>query len=136
MDRDDAEGAIAAATYFISLYSYVYTSGELSEWDAMSDPGCVFCKSVRDDSLAASSRGEHSEGGSISIVGPATSAIGSEPSTFQVEATITQAPYRTFGAGGSVIDDHPAQSGRMAVALRINGGTWQATAVSTEQATS
>src|SRR5690554_3704314 len=43
MRRDDVAGAEAAAQYFLQLYPYVYATGDLSEWEAMSDPECVFC---------------------------------------------------------------------------------------------
>src|SRR5690606_13769770 len=46
MDRDDVEGAKAAAQYFIELYPYVYATGDLDEWRAMSHEECVFCESV------------------------------------------------------------------------------------------
>lgn len=46
MARDDVEGAIAAAQYFLELYPYAYNTGDLTEWRAMSHPDCVFCASV------------------------------------------------------------------------------------------
>ncbi|WP_418606211.1 DUF6318 family protein [Georgenia sp. SUBG003] len=49
MARDDVAGAEAAAQYFLELYPYVYATGDLAEWKAMSDPECVFCQSVVDN---------------------------------------------------------------------------------------
>ncbi|MCL3791845.1 hypothetical protein H6X68_04415 [Actinomyces sp. 186855] len=46
MDKLSPEGARAAAEYFLSLYPYVYATGDLSDWQAMSDAGCVFCNNV------------------------------------------------------------------------------------------
>ena len=46
MDEQTPEGAAAAATYFLSLYSYVYATGDLSLWQAMSTPDCEFCRLV------------------------------------------------------------------------------------------
>ena len=135
MDGDDADGAIAAATYFIALYSYAYATGDLDGWSAISDPACVFCQSVREDKLAAASRAEQSEGGSISIVGTPTTSNLIEPEAFQVDAAISQAPYQTVGPGGAVIDERPMQLGRMAIALNASSGAWQVTAVATERST-
>ncbi len=42
-------GALAAATYFMELYNYVNATGDLTEWDAASDPGCEYCAAVHDD---------------------------------------------------------------------------------------
>lgn len=49
MSENSPEGAVAAAEYFVSLYPYVYATGDLTEWDAMSEDGCVFCGSVHDN---------------------------------------------------------------------------------------
>ena len=46
MDEQTPEGAAAAATYFLSLYSYVYATGDLSLWQAMSTSDCEFCRLV------------------------------------------------------------------------------------------
>ena len=65
MDRDDADGAIAAATYFISLYPYAYASGDLLAWNAMSDPACIFCASVTGNVGEMVARGNRLTGGAI-----------------------------------------------------------------------
>ncbi|MBE1877557.1 hypothetical protein IHE71_17860 [Myceligenerans sp. TRM 65318] len=56
MDRDDAEGAAAAAEYFIELYPYVMATGDTVEFEAMSHEACGFCadalaqaESIRDN---------------------------------------------------------------------------------------
>jgi hypothetical protein len=46
MERNDVEGAIAAAQYFLELYPYAYNTGDLEDWRAMSHPECVFCIGV------------------------------------------------------------------------------------------
>jgi len=49
MDEFTVEGAAAAGEYFLLLFPYVYATGELSDWQAMSDPECVFCNNVIND---------------------------------------------------------------------------------------
>ena len=46
MDENTQMGAIAAAVYFMKLYTYAYATGDLTQWQAMSEPECVFCASV------------------------------------------------------------------------------------------
>jgi len=46
MDEFTVEGAAAAGGYFLLLFPYVYATGDLSDWQAMSDPECVFCNNV------------------------------------------------------------------------------------------
>ena len=45
-DQHDLTGAIAAAQYFITLYPYVYATGDLTAFRTMSDATCKFCDSV------------------------------------------------------------------------------------------
>ena len=49
MNRTDEVGAVAAASYFMELFSYVYRSGDLAEWDHVSAQACEFCANVRAD---------------------------------------------------------------------------------------
>ncbi len=56
-------GALAAATYFMELYNYVIATGDLTEWDAVSDPGCEYCASVHDDVAALVDAGGRYDGG-------------------------------------------------------------------------
>ena len=45
-DQHDMAGAVAAAEYFITLYPYVYATGDLTDFRAMSAATCKFCESV------------------------------------------------------------------------------------------
>ncbi|TRW46272.1 DUF6318 family protein [Georgenia yuyongxinii] len=67
MRRDDVAGAEAAAQYFLLLYPYVYASGDLAEWEAMSHPECVFCAGVFESVEELHGRGGYAEGGEIAI---------------------------------------------------------------------
>ncbi|WP_126412065.1 DUF6318 family protein [Actinomyces slackii] len=42
------EGRGAAAEYFAALFPYVYATGDLTEWKAMSEEGCKYCQAVID----------------------------------------------------------------------------------------
>ena len=46
MDEFTVEGAVATGEYVLALYPYVYATGDLSDWQAMSDPECGFCNNV------------------------------------------------------------------------------------------
>ena len=49
VEQDDGTGAGAAAYYFVSLYPYVYATGDLTAWKDMSESTCQFCQSVVDN---------------------------------------------------------------------------------------
>ena len=46
MDEDSPEGAVATGSYFVQLYPYVYATGDLEQWRAMTRQDCLFCGSV------------------------------------------------------------------------------------------
>lgn len=68
MDRDDVEGAIAAAQYFLELYPYAYNTGDLTEWKALSHPECIFCASVVEGVEELHASGGYQTGGEIEWV--------------------------------------------------------------------
>lgn len=68
MGRDDVEGAIAAAQYFLELYPYAYNTGDLTEWKALSHPECIFCASVVEGVEELHASGGYQTGGEIEWV--------------------------------------------------------------------
>jgi hypothetical protein len=58
MKRDDAQGAAAAAEYFIELYPYVMATGDTEEFEAMSHRACGFCDDALED-IAALQKKDH-----------------------------------------------------------------------------
>ena len=67
MDDPGVDGAVAAATYFLSLYPYVHATGDLVAWNALSHPECVFCASVKEGVSAMHARGDRQTGGTFAI---------------------------------------------------------------------
>ena len=65
MNVDDHQGAALAVQYFFDLYSYMRTTWDTSEWDAMSDPDCGFCTDHSDYVGALEDAGAWIEGGEI-----------------------------------------------------------------------
>ncbi|GED09362.1 hypothetical protein CCE02nite_13610 [Cellulosimicrobium cellulans] len=66
MDRDDAEGAAAAAEYYIELYPYVMATGDTAEWEAMSHSQCGTCSDFIEQARAISLRHDLFSGGTVS----------------------------------------------------------------------
>ena len=48
MNEESPEGAASSVGYFLDLYRYAFMTGKTAEVEAMSENGCVFCKSVID----------------------------------------------------------------------------------------
>ena len=49
LNEESAEGAAASVGYFLNLYRYAFMTGNTTEFAAMSDDRCKFCKSTIDD---------------------------------------------------------------------------------------
>jgi hypothetical protein len=67
MDSADEAGAVAAAGYFLELFSYALRSGDLAEWNRVSADGCAFCASVGDDVKAVYGSGGSYTGGALTV---------------------------------------------------------------------
>ena len=125
MDDVSVEGAIAAATYFVGLYPYAYNTGDLTEWNALSHPECVFCASVVDGVEALHSQGFHNEGAQI-LVGDASAVELNPGRSFSVVLRMSQGAATVFDSTGDQIGE-PSQpvSSAMTFVLFIDQGRWQ-----------
>ena len=105
MDRHDADGAIAAATYFISLYPYVYATGDLAAWKAMSDPACGYCSGV---SLAVESMhttGSHIRGGEITVTATRSFPPNASTGVYPVDLELAEGPSIEVNAVGGELNE-------------------------------
>lgn len=104
MGTPSAEGAAAAASYFISLHPYIFATGDLAEWDALSEPGCQYCQNVRasvEDQISRDVRGEGSE---ITVLSAGGTVL-APGDTYAADLEITQAPSFEVTAGGARVPD-------------------------------
>ncbi|QWC15840.1 hypothetical protein KKR89_16525 [Cellulomonas dongxiuzhuiae] len=127
MATPSAEGAAAAAGYFLSLYPYARSTGDAAAWQALSGEECEFCASVADEVATLVAEGTAVKGGDISI----ESAEGTEVialESYSANLTFAEAPTEKWedatilstGAGGRY---------SALVALRWNGDGWEIRAV-------
>jgi len=118
LSQVDAETAQALAVYFLQLYPYVYATGDLTDWRALSHPECIFCASVIGNVEKMLASGTSAGGGAIS-----TDLRGVElsPGVFGVEGIVTQEPGLAYDAYGNVIDQ--SDGGRYEVALNLHGSS-------------
>ena len=57
LNEDSPEGAASSVRYFLELYRYAFMTGNTTEFAAMSDDRCKFCKSTIDDANDIHSKG-------------------------------------------------------------------------------
>ncbi|MEP7764427.1 DUF6318 family protein [Sanguibacter sp. 25GB23B1] len=131
MASNDAIGARAAAEYFLSLYGYVFQTGDLTEWDAMCDPESEFCNGVRDAVT------EHVASGNVQTGGEATISVGQvlEPSgaleEYEVSGLMVQEAYEIVDEGGQLVSSDEGE-GEIPTSIFLkmdSAGEWHIRAV-------
>lgn len=130
MERDDAEGAAAAAEYFLELYPYVMSTGDTAEWDAMTwAETCGFCTSVRADALEIAENGEHFSGGALELSDKNVGAFDDFIGGFPILYDYSQQPHARTTSDGTVISQDDGSTGRFQIDVLKREGQWLVLAV-------
>lgn len=101
LSEQTVEGADAVARYFLDLYPYAYATGDLEEWQRLSDPDCVFCTSVVDNVTAMHRGGDYASGGAVTVHTMTAEQL--TGTRFAVEGQITQDATSRHDADGLVV---------------------------------
>jgi len=103
MDTVDLDGAIATATYFLQLYPYVYNTGDLTDWKALTHPDCTFCASVVTNAERMHELHQHQVGTDTAV--DSATGIEVDPGVwFTVDINTTQGPWSVTDDAGTVVD--------------------------------
>lgn len=122
MSRVDAETAEAVAVYFLQLYPYVYATGDLAEWRALSHPECVFCASVISNVEAMVAEGNHSEGGLVTIQTARASQVSDR--YFEVALGTQQSESVEYAGTGGEVDRSAGGQYVITVGLLVENDAW------------
>ncbi|UFU04995.1 DUF6318 family protein [Ruania halotolerans] len=123
MEEETVDGAIAAASYFVELYPYVYSSGDVTEWDALSDEGCEFCSNVRSSVSELHDSGGYSLGGETEIY--ATEGGGPyDEGVFDVELGVHFAASEWVHADGTRTSYEEGDKPAFSLSMAWRGGGW------------
>ena len=115
MSRVDTATAEAVARYFLELYPYVYATGDLTEWRALSHPECIFCASVITNVEEMVAAGEHWEGGLPTFVDASTTAVSDD--FFNVAVTLAEAAAHRVSTEGDVVEESPGGESLITLAV-------------------
>ncbi|QGQ18108.1 hypothetical protein GC089_01030 [Cellulomonas sp. JZ18] len=124
MATPSADGAAAAASYFISLYPYVYVTGDFTEWDAMSAPTCEFCSESRVDVQRMLDAGNSTTGASVEVL----SAEGIELSHrewYSARLRVKQGEGVELDSAGTVVSSNPEAVYDFDFAMTWLEGAWR-----------
>lgn len=130
MDRDDAQGAAAAAEYFLSLYGYVLATGDTAEWDAMTwAETCEFCTNVQADAQEIAQAGDSYEGAEITVSAVSPGDLDTFVGAYPVVADFRQAALVRTSQTGEVVERSDESAGRLQIDMLHDGASWRVLAL-------
>ena len=124
MDEVSAAGAEAVAVYFLQLFPYVFATGDLDDYRALSHPECIYCANVISHVERVVAAQQRSEGGLVAA--SEVSALETDPGRWWlVTLTLVEQPSVTLDAGSSVIEEFPdVKTYRTDIAVIREGDKW------------
>ncbi|MFS0699431.1 DUF6318 family protein [Cellulomonas sp. 179-A 4D5 NHS] len=123
MDDPGVDGAVAAATYFLSLYPYVHATGDLAAWKAMSHPECGFCASVTEGVSAMHALGNKQTGGVFTVRSSQPTEV-EAARFFAVVLDVEQAESVETDERGTVTSTVPGGRYTMTILVIREGDAW------------
>ncbi|MFD7309237.1 DUF6318 family protein [Promicromonospora sp. NPDC059942] len=129
MKRKDAEGAAAAAEYFIELYPYVMATGDTEEFEAMSHRACGFCEQAIKDAERIQDQDRLFQGGTTEVKILDRFAQDDLTGIYPLDVEVHQALSETLAADGSVVSSAEAQVSAHRVEVGRKDGHWVVVAI-------
>ncbi len=125
MDKKNADGAAAAAEYFITLYPFVMTSGDTSTWKAMSFKTCGFCETSIEQAERIRDKGYTWSGGEITRFDVDTTYDRDEATgIYPFDAHIVQNAGHIEDASGNAVFDGETTDDLYRVEVGYIDGDW------------
>lgn len=124
MQREDANGAAAAAEYFIELYPYVMATGDTKEFEAMSHPECGFCDQALTDVNRIQNSNQRFQGGEIEAELLDQFLQDDLTGIYPIDFEVRQQESRTLDADDTVISTAGAQISEHRVEVGRETGHW------------
>ncbi len=112
----------------MSLFPYVFATGDSAAWEGLSGASCGYCDGVVNALRKDLAQQRHSEGGAVEIL--ESGADPSGPQEFVVWVTYIEHPSQTVTANGDVVEDFPdTRHSRATLLLEWDGTAWQVNGV-------
>ena len=130
MNEESAEGAAASVSYFLDLYRYAFMTGNTTEFAAMSDERCKFCKSTIDDANDIHSKGGWADKWDQEIVGITYYEKLEGYDYNRVKVIINYGAMASYyGDGKNPATSEPTNNQEVNFGVRYNNGRWMVGAV-------
>ena len=135
MSKPTPEGAIAAATHFLALYDYAFSSGDSAPLMAMSADGCEYCTYVRDEVEVMVDGGWTSIADPLQVIDSSSTEI-REDEWFRVHLTVEQGPVVAVASDGTRHQTSDGSVRDFIFAISWIGDRWQVQAAGVEDSLS
>lgn len=121
MDEPTTDGAIAAATYVLDVYTYTVNTGDVDLWQSVTLPSCSFCAGVSADVEARNAEGQRIVGGDA-VVGESRATEISAGQWFSVEMSVLQRASSRVDKDGAELSARADKQHDMVFALSWDDG--------------
>lgn len=117
------ENAAAVAEYFMSLFPYMYATGDTAEWERLTGENCGYCSGTLADLQKKLASGRHAQGGSFEVEASGSSTF--DGHEFFAWVVFIQHPSRAVDEAGTVVEDFPDTTRvRAQVTVVWSGSGW------------
>jgi hypothetical protein len=124
MEKQDAEGAAAAAEYFLSLRAYIMKTGDTAEWEAMSHASCGYCQSGLDQAKQRTERNDRFDGGEIEATVVQIYDRDAVTGIWPLDLDVTEAPIVATNESGADVFTSDGSSYRTRVEMGLVDSHW------------
>ena len=129
----DVRGAIATAKFFLEQYAPVLETGDLTVWDALSMPDCIFCESVRTYVATEQAAGEFETGNTLYVdPGQAVANYYAVDGFTYVTFPYVQDAGVIHHSDGTIDDPGGQQTGKVSLRMTLSGTVWRISDVGVE----
>ncbi|WP_366180980.1 DUF6318 family protein [Actinomyces timonensis] len=128
--QNTEDGAVRAAFYFLELYRYAFVTGDTTDLAAMSEEGCVFCRSTIDDATALHAGGGWANPWDREAPSVVYIPSGEGKEYCGVRMTIKSGESTSVNAKGEIQYSEARDETRLLFALRHHGDGWRVGQVS------
>ena len=124
MDKKDADGAAAAAEYFLALYDHALKTGKTDALKKMSHRACGFCDDTLQEASTIADEKQTYEGGELAGVLVRAYKRDAVTGIYPLDMDVTQAPAKITESDGTVTwrQDRVITEARIEMGLR--DGEW------------
>lgn len=133
MDRDDIQGATAAAVYFMEIYTYMYQTGDIGTWESASLASCNFCSASAGHVSELYGSSGRAEGGGFAVNDIVAAEPTSDYSHYRVMLIGVEEPSVELSSEGDVLQELSGATGSYNFAVLVRDGEWRIGGVSVDE---